>query len=83
LRHEGFVERQGLRIRGKVKDAVTMFLKKLPRVLQTVMVSICNWKRPKIEETYENRKDLKPLPRCLKRHDDSRIGYLGREAYGK
>jgi hypothetical protein len=83
LRPKGFVERQGLRIRGKAKDAVTMLLKKLPRVLQTVMVSICNWKWPKIKETYENRKDFKPLPRCLKQHDVSRIGFLGREAYGK
>jgi hypothetical protein len=76
LRHKGLVELQGLRIRGKEKDVVTMLLKKFPRVIQAVMVSIRNWKRPKIEEGYENRKDLEPLPRCLERHDDSRIGYL-------
>ena len=42
------VELQGLRIRGKMKDVVTMLLKKLPRVFQAVMVSICNERRPKI-----------------------------------
>jgi hypothetical protein len=72
LRHKGFVKRQGLRIRRKLKDGVTMFLEKLPRVLQAVMVSICNEKRPKREEAYEKGKDVEPLPRCLERHDDSR-----------
>jgi hypothetical protein len=76
LRQKSFVKRQGLRIRRKVKDGVTMLLKKLPRVLQTVMVRICNERRPKREEAYDKRKDFEPLPRCLERHDDSRIGYL-------
>jgi len=80
LRYEGFVKRQGLRIRRKAKDGVTLLLKKLPWVLQVVMVRIGNEKRFKREEAYEKRNDLEPFPRCLERHDDSRIGYVWRRS---
>jgi hypothetical protein len=76
LRKKVLAEFQGLKIRGKVKDAVTMLLKKRPGVIQAVLMSISNWKRPKIEGAYEKRKDYEPFPRCWEGHDDPRIGYL-------